>query len=250
MPTETLSCQLPEELRRYYLDLMGIQVWTENPVVADSSVAAAVAEVMVPTQADARQATQQVASAVKKSSSDQIWQSLQTKVATCTQCELHKSRSQTVFGVGDHQADVLIIGEAPGQEEDAQGEPFVGRAGKLLDAMLLAIGFQREQVYIANILKCRPPDNRDPRPEEVVQCLGYLQAQIDLLQPKVIFALGKVAAQNLLGTDATVSAMRGKLHDYRGIPLLVSYHPAYLLRKPTEKRKSWQDLQRLRAMLG
>jgi DNA polymerase len=175
---------------------------------------------------------------------------LQVEVAACTRCELHQSRSQTVFGTGNRQADVLIIGEAPGQEEDARGEPFVGRAGQLLDAMLLAIGLQREQVYIANILKCRPPQNRDPRAEEIIHCEGYLHRQIELLQPKVIFALGKIAAQSLLACDSTVSAMRAEQHEYRGIPLLVSYHPAYLLRKPTEKRKSWHDLLRLKAMLN
>jgi len=222
------GCRLPEELRRYYLETMGIQVWTELPAAA----------------------TPQPAPPASHDLQGDPWTLLQAEVAACTRCELHRSRSQTVFGTGDHHANLLIIGEAPGQEEDARGEPFVGRAGKLLDAMLLAIGLQREQVYIANILKCRPPQNRDPRPEEIIHCESYLQRQIELLQPRVIFALGKFAAQSLLACDSTVSAMRAEQHTYHGIPVLVSYHPAYLLRKPTEKRKSWQDLLRLKAMLN
>jgi DNA polymerase len=234
--TVSSGCQLPEELRRYYLETMGIQVWTEHPGSA------------APLQAPAAALSQAVS--VNSAVQGDPWSVLQVEVAACTRCELHQSRSQTVFGTGNRQADVLIIGEAPGQEEDARGEPFVGRAGQLLDAMLLAIGLQREQVYIANILKCRPPQNRDPRAEEIIHCEGYLHRQIELLQPKVIFALGKIAAQSLLACDSTVSAMRAEQHEYRGIPLLVSYHPAYLLRKPTEKRKSWHDLLRLKAMLN
>ncbi|MGB5396819.1 MAG: uracil-DNA glycosylase [Gammaproteobacteria bacterium] len=234
------GCQLPEALRRYYLDAMGIQLWIQS----------------VP---DATPAMQEVATKVaavvavpvdSKNSQTVQWHALQADVAACTKCELHSSRTQTVFGVGNHNADVLVIGEAPGQDEDAQGEPFVGRAGKLLDAMLQAINLQREQVYIANILKCRPPGNRDPHADEVAQCRPYLQQQIELLQPKVIFAVGRVAAQSLLQSDDAVGKLRGRVHDFQGIPLLVSYHPAYLLRKPTEKRKAWQDLLRLRAVLN
>lgn len=179
------------------------------------------------------------------------WQALQQRVKHCTACDLHHTRTQTVFGVGNQQADWLIVGEAPGADEDRQGEPFVGRAGQLLNNMLLAIGLRREQVYIANILKCRPPNNRDPRPEEVMQCEQYLRRQVELLQPKLILAVGRIAAQNLLKTDTPIGRLRGKLHYYgdgngddgRKTPLVITYHPAYLLRSPKEKRKAWQDLQ-------
>lgn len=172
------------------------------------------------------------------------WNALKRRVAACTLCDLHRTRTQTVFGVGSQTAAWLFIGEAPGRDEDAQGEPFVGRAGQLLNNMLRAIGFSREQVYIANILKCRPPKNRDPKPEEARACEPYLKRQIAMLRPKVIIALGRIAAQNLLHTDTPIGKMRGKQYVYAdtGIPLLVTYHPAYLLRSPGEKRKAWQDL--------
>jgi uracil-DNA glycosylase family 4 len=148
-----------------------------------------------------------------------------------------------VFGVGDEKADWLFVGEGPGADEDVQGEPFVGQAGKLLDNMLMAIKLKRgKNVYIANVVKCRPPDNRNPAADEIAQCLPYLERQIALIQPKLIVALGKTAANALLGKDATIGSLRGTLHDYHGIPLIVTYHPAYLLRSPTEKAKAWQDL--------
>jgi uracil-DNA glycosylase len=172
-----------------------------------------------------------------------VWLQLQDEVAGCKRCELHRGRTQTVFGVGNIHADWLIIGEAPGAEEDRQGEPFVGRAGKLLNAMLWAIGLHRGQVYIANILKCRPPNNRDPKPEEVSCCEGYLQRQIALIKPKIILAVGRIAAQNLLKVDTPIGKMRGNRYEYDKIPLVVTYHPAYLLRSPRQKRKAWQDLQ-------
>jgi DNA polymerase len=173
------------------------------------------------------------------------WDPLREAVAACTACDLCKTRTQTVFGVGNTRAEWLIIGEAPGAEEDRQGEPFVGRAGQLLNAMLLAIGLPRETVFIANILKCRPPGNRDPKPEEVVKCLPFLSAQIALLKPKVILAVGRIAAQNLLATDAPLSRLRGKLHSFgaANTPLVITYHPAYLLRTPADKRKAWEDLK-------
>lgn len=173
------------------------------------------------------------------------WGALRSRVAACTACELHRSRTQTVFGVGSTRAEWLVLGEAPGAEEDRRGEPFVGRAGKLLNAMLEAVGLAREDVFIANILKCRPPSNRDPRPEEVASCAGFLERQIEMLAPKLIVALGRVAAQNLLNSDAPIGKMRGRLHHYGKdeIPVVVTYHPAYLLRSPLEKRKSWQDLK-------
>ncbi len=173
------------------------------------------------------------------------WEALRESVASCQQCGLHRGRTQTVFGVGDQHADWLIIGEAPGAEEDRQGEPFVGRAGKLLNSMLFAVGLQREQVFIANILKCRPPSNRDPKPEEVDACSGYLREQINLIQPKIILAVGRIAAQNLMKTETPIGKMRGQRYQYAEseIPVVVTYHPAYLLRSPREKRKAWQDLQ-------
>ncbi|VAX13549.1 Uracil-DNA glycosylase, family 4 [hydrothermal vent metagenome] len=172
------------------------------------------------------------------------WEALQTRVAECRLCELHKTRTQTVFGVGKRNADWLIIGEAPGADEDRQGEPFVGRAGQLLNAMLQALDLQREDVYIANILKCRPPQNRDPKAEEVLHCSPWLERQIQLIQPKVILALGRIAAQKLLQTNTSLGRLRGRLHhiESTAAPVIVTYHPAYLLRSPLEKRKSWEDL--------
>jgi DNA polymerase len=171
------------------------------------------------------------------------WAELKARVAGCTDCPLHATRSKTVFGVGDEQAEWLFVGEGPGADEDAQGEPFVGQAGKLLDNMLAAIGLKRgANVYIANILKCRPPGNRNPEPHEALQCEPYLHRQIALVRPKLIIALGKVAAANLLASDASVASMRSRIHRYRGIPLIVTYHPAYLLRNLTDKAKAWEDL--------
>lgn len=206
-----------EHQRRAYLQAMGIDVWLPR----DAEEAAAAAE-MPATGLD--------------------WPALQDCVAGCTRCELWQSRTNTVFGVGNPQADWMIIGEAPGAEEDRRGEPFVGRAGQLLDQMLHAIGQSRERVFIANILKCRPPNNRDPKPAEAAACRDYLEQQIALIQPKIILAVGKIAAQNLLGSDDPVGRMRGRPHDLDGIPLVVTYHPAYLLRSPSQKYKSWSDL--------
>jgi DNA polymerase len=172
------------------------------------------------------------------------WPALQQAVSECTQCtELVANRSQTVFGVGNQQADWMIIGEAPGADEDKQGEPFVGKAGQLLNAMLAAIGLKRQQVYIANVLKCRPPNNRDPQPGEAAACEAFLKRQIELVQPKVILVVGRIAAQNLLKVETPIGKLRGSVHRYGGtIPVVVTYHPAYLLRSPSEKRKSWADL--------
>jgi uracil-DNA glycosylase family 4 len=171
------------------------------------------------------------------------WIELKHQVRECTACKLRASCTQTVFGVGDEKADWLFVGEGPGADEDVQGEPFVGQAGKLLDSMLAAIKLKRgKNVYIANIVKCRPPENRIPLADEIAQCLPYLQRQIEFIQPRLIVALGKVASNALLSKDATLASLRGALHDYHGIPLIVTYHPAYLLRSPTEKAKAWQDL--------
>lgn len=171
------------------------------------------------------------------------WDQLKLSVSQCIACPLSQSRTQTVFGVGDKNADWLFVGEGPGAREDATGEPFVGQAGKLLDQMLAAIGLERgHQVYITNIVKCRPPNNRNPSLYEAHQCEPYLTRQIALIKPKLIVALGKVAAQNLLKCDDSISSLRGKLYDYSGIPLIVTYHPAYLLRALPEKAKAWKDL--------
>ncbi len=172
------------------------------------------------------------------------WAELKTMVRDCTACKLRAGCTQTVFGVGDEDAEWLFVGEGPGADEDAQGEPFVGQAGKLLDNMLAAMGLKRgDNVYIANIVKCRPPNNRTPEPDEISTCFPYLQRQIALMRPKLIVALGKTAATTLLGRDATLGSLRGSVHDYHGIPLIVTYHPAYLLRSPAEKAKAWQDLR-------
>ena len=171
------------------------------------------------------------------------WPELKQMVRDCTACKLRAGCTQTVFGVGDEHAGWLFVGEGPGADEDAQGEPFVGQAGRLLDNILLAIKLKRgKNVYIANIVKCRPPGNRNPDAEEIAQCLPYLLRQIELIKPKLIVALGKTASTALLGKDAPLGSLRGKVHDFNGIPLVVTYHPAYLLRSPSEKAKTWQDL--------
>ncbi|MCX7192073.1 MAG: uracil-DNA glycosylase [Proteobacteria bacterium] len=173
---------------------------------------------------------------------DTDWPELKEKVMGCELCGLRAGCTQTVFGSGNAAADWLFIGEAPGVDEDATGEPFVGHAGHLLDNMLLAIRLKRSEVYIANVIKCRPPEDRHPHVGEIDACLPYLRRQIDLIRPKIIVALGKTAASALLETDATIASLRGQLHEYKGIPVVVTFHPAYLLRSPMEKAKAWQDL--------
>ena len=203
---------------------------------------------VAPAPAQAAEVVEQKIETVPNKSREQLigelnWPELKTMVRDCTACKLRAGCTQTVFGVGDEKADWLFVGEGPGADEDAQGEPFVGQAGKLLDNMLNAIKLKRgNNVYIANIVKCRPPGNRTPEPDEIATCLPYLQRQIGLIQPKIIVALGKTAATSLLGRDATLGSLRGKLYDFHSIPLLVTYHPAYLLRSPMEKAKAWQDL--------
>lgn len=225
-----LGCQLSDELRHYYLDTMGVQLWQALDRPVDEATP--------------------VDQANKIEGKDRTWQQLEQEVSSCTKCDLHQSRTQTVFGVGNRNARLLIIGEAPGKDEDLQGEPFVGRAGQLLNAMLAAIGLQREQIYIANVLKCRPPNNRDPRPEEAQACAPWLEQQIALIQPELILVLGRIASHHLLNTDRSLASLRGRTHQYAGIPLIVSYHPAYLLRQPVEKRKSWQDLKHIKFLLN
>jgi len=171
------------------------------------------------------------------------WIELKQAVPACTACGLHATRTQTVFGVGDERADWLLVGEAPGAEEDRLGEPFVGQAGRLLDNMLAAIGLARgDNVYICNVLKCRPPGNRNPEPDEVAKCTPFLLRQIELIEPKLIVAMGRFAAQTLLNTDASIASLRGRVHRYAGRPLIVTYHPAYLLRNLPDKSKAWSDL--------
>lgn len=174
--------------------------------------------------------------------------SLNSKICTCLKCSLGSTRTKFVFGVGNPKADLVLVGEAPGADEDLQGEPFVGRAGQLLNKILEAINFKREDVFICNILKCRPPNNREPQPEEIALCEPYLWKQLELLQPKLILCLGRVAAQALLKTNESLTSLRGRVHDYRGTKLMVTYHPAALLRNPNWKRPTWEDVQRVRKL--
>ena len=167
---------------------------------------------------------------------------IRADLGECCRCGLSEQRQKIVFGVGSESARLVFVGEAPGRDEDLQGEPFVGRAGQLLDRMMAAIGLDRDAVYIMNTIKCRPPNNRDPRADEVKACNLWFEQQLDALQPKMICLLGRVAAQTVLGTDATLGALRGEWHEYHGIPVWVTYHPAYLLRSPQQKQKGWQDL--------
>ncbi len=213
-----------EAMRRAYLDALGIDVWG-------------------PKGATACTATEDILHEFADTDGPD-WSQLRQQVSACTLCSLHKTRTQTVFGVGSHTADWMVIGEAPGAEEDRRGEPFVGRAGKLLDEMLRSVGLERDTVFIANILKCRPPNNRDPAANEAASCRAYLDRQIALVAPKLILAVGRIAAQHLLQTDAPLGRLRGQKHYLSGgqLPVVVTYHPAYLLRSPTQKRKAWQDL--------
>ncbi len=231
-------------LRKEYLAALGLETWTlRGPATAAvEPVGAPVSRQGERREAAAREAAPREA-APREAGYD--WQQLRERVAACTRCGLSATRTQTVFGVGNPQAEWLVVGEAPGAEEDRQGEPFVGRAGQLLNAMLRAIGLKREQVYIANVLKCRPPQNRDPMAAETTECLPYLDRQIALLEPKIMLVVGRIAAQNLLRTDAKLGALRQQVHSFgpSSVPLIVTYHPAYLLRSPAEKRKAWEDLK-------
>lgn len=220
--------------RLAYLKALEIDVW--EPRGAAPAVVSRVAEPTAePATAPAAQARANVAT--------MDWPALEDAIRRCTLCDLYKTRTQGVVGVGDRAAQWMVIGEAPGADEDRQGEPFVGRAGQLLNSMLKAIGLAREQVFIANILKSRPPGNRDPRPEEVRACIPYLYRQIELINPRLILCVGRIAAQTLLQVDTPIGKLRGTVHRIAGDrPMIVTYHPAYLLRSPGEKRKSWSDL--------
>lgn len=225
-----------------YLDALGIDVYVRRERPAQGAQQAGTGAVVcgagdTPRPVDAR-------GSLQGESAGHALDALRATVAACTRCELHATRTQTVFGVGNPSARWMFIGEAPGADEDRQGEPFVGRAGQLLTSMIRALGLRREDVYIANVLKCRPPGNRDPRPDEARACRDYLERQIELVDPSLIIAVGRIAAQNLLETDAALARMRGRVHALGSgrRPLIVIYHPAYLLRSPGEKRKAWTDL--------
>ena len=222
-----------------FLHEMGVDVWVSRDT-----------QTQVPTDIATANEINNPTNCSHTSSND--WQSLRDAVSKCRACPLHQTRTNTVFGVGDQHADLMIVGEAPGANEDRQGEPFVGRAGQLLNQMLRAIGLERETVFIGNILKCRPPGNRDPQPEEVATCTPFLTTQIEYLQPKVIMAVGRIAAHFLLKTDQSLSRLRGTQHVYgeRETPLIVTYHPAYLLRTPEMKAKAYQDLLLVKKLLA
>ncbi len=253
---------LDEARRRQYLAAMDIPLWERRPPRAVGAVVPATAPGVALGGCSGRRSTsfvpevvppasmQSPATAAAPVASSPDWEALQEAVRTCTKCALHKTRTQTVFGVGNPSAAWMFIGEAPGADEDRQGEPFVGRAGQLLNAMLFAMGLKREAVYIANVLKCRPPGNRDPQPEEVAQCEPYLLRQIEHIRPKLIVALGRHAAHSLLKTETPLARLRGQRLSYHGIPLIVTYHPAYLLRSPGEKRKAWEDLVLAKSVMG
>ena len=217
-----------ERARLEYLEAMGVTVWERRS--APSPAPAAAVPLVARTEVSA------------PATGDEPWGTLAGTVSQCTRCRLHATRTQTVFGVGDRRASWLFVGEAPGADEDRQGEPFVGRAGQLLNAMLFALGLKREEVYIANVLKCRPPGNRDPQPDEVEHCEPFLIQQIGLIRPRLIVALGRHAAHSLLKTEAPLSKLRGQRLNYQGTPLVVTYHPAYLLRSPADKARAWDDL--------
>ncbi|MGD0960637.1 MAG: uracil-DNA glycosylase [Methylomonas sp.] len=223
--------------RLKYLDAIGVAVWVPRPAQASAGqnkISAGYALNVgnsIPARPNPSQTT------------ENDWRQLREQVAACRQCALCEARTQTVFGTGNRHASWMLIGEAPGQSEDLQGEPFVGKAGQLLNEMLRAIGLQRQEVYIANMLKCRPPHNRDPSAEEVAACNAFLKQQITLLQPKLIVAVGRIAAQNLLNSKLSLSRLRGIQHKLDNIPLVVIPHPAYLLRNLPEKAKAWEDLQ-------
>jgi len=230
--------------RDKYLKALGIPYWQAKPGWFNDTPKAQLDEAVMSDQP----ITQAVQQASQSDSETTVldWPSLRVKVSQCTACQLHETRTQAVFGVGNENADWMIIGEAPGYDEDKQGEPFVGRAGLLLNEMLCALGLQREEVFIANILKCRPPNNRNPSAQEALCCEPYLKQQITLVKPKIILSVGRVSAINLLKQplDTKVGSLRGKVHYYseQAIPVVVVYHPAYLLRSPREKHKAWQDL--------
>lgn len=245
------------ERQRAMLRAMGLSVWTP-PVVSEPEAAPPVVEATAtavpdraappPTSEPVSAPAIEVAGEATGEVATMDWPALRAAVGGCRACALCESRTQTVFGVGNPRAHWMVVGEAPGEQEDRQGEPFVGAAGQLLDAMLRAVGLSRaegppeRQVYIANTLKCRPPRNRNPEPAELAKCEPFLQRQLALVQPRVILAMGRFAVQTLLRSDEAIGRLRGRVHRYQGVPLVVTYHPAYLLRQPMDKAKAWEDL--------
>lgn len=244
------------ERQQAMLQEMGIRVWVPPQVdVVAEAVSVADAAVSAPAPAPVPASVPTVA--LRPTGVAAMgWDELRAAVSACRACTLCERRTQTVFGVGHPQAQWMLIGEAPGEQEDLQGEPFVGKAGQLLDNMLRAVGLTRseapaqEQVYIANVLKCRPPQNRNPEPQEVAQCEPYLLRQIALVQPKLILAMGRFAVQSLLKTGEPIGRLRGRVHEVQGVPVVVTYHPAYLLRNPLDKARSWEDLCLAREVLA
>jgi uracil-DNA glycosylase family 4 len=254
---------MDDAVRLLYLEAMGITVWRPKAPNLPSPAYLSVAESDTPPEpaASSNAPSASAATAPQSDVSDSIspathsdyanpdavaemdWDKLEATVSVCPKCRLCETRTQTVFGSGDKKADWLIVGEGPGQQEDLQGLPFVGPAGQLLTEMLRAIGLGRNEVYITNIVKCRPPNNRDPKPDEADACRPYLDRQIALIRPKIILAVGRIAAQSLLRTEAAVSKLRGRTHTLNQTPVVVVYHPSYLLRSPGEKKKAWLDLQ-------
>lgn len=229
---------MAKEKHDYYLQQMGIQRWKSRGASVNT-------EQVMSSEIDNNSLAKPVAKL--------NWEELEARVAACTLCPLlSQSRTQHVFGDGSHNADLVIVGEAPGANEDLQGKPFVGRAGQLLAEMLKAIGLKREDIYITNILKSRPPNNRDPKPEETANCTPYLDRQLTLLKPKLMVAVGRIAAQYLLTTNESMAKLRGRTFTFRdtGTPLLVTYHPAYLLRSPGQKKEAYKDLLLIKKALA
>jgi DNA polymerase len=247
-------------LRARYLEALGIDVWVPRPGRLSAGAGAAAVATAVPLPPPVEASTPAAPPAdlalaeVLPGRTDRPddWAGLRAEVLACTRCPLHQGRTQAVFASGDPAARWMVIGEAPGADEDRQGEPFVGRAGQLLNAMLAAIGLPRPQVFVANMVKCRPPQNRDPKPEELAACRPYLERQVRLLRPALILVVGRIAAQNLLASDAPLARLRGRVHQVAGLnaPAIVTYHPAYLLRTPADKRKAWEDLKLARRTFG
>ena len=244
---------MPDARQVAYLRALGVDVYVPRdavPEVVADAVPDAAPMRAEPVQPLARVVDPASDAPIADDAGGYGWEELRAAVAACRRCELHQTRTQTVFGVGNPGARWMFIGEAPGQEEDRQGEPFVGRAGQLLNAMIHALGMRREDVFIANILKCRPPGNRDPKPAEAASCRRFLERQVELVAPTLVIAVGRIAAQDLLATETPIAKLRGKVHSFgaKNWPLVVTYHPAYLLRSPGEKRKAWQDLLHARQL--
>ena len=241
--------------RARYLEALGIDLWVRRGQPAGATASAPAAVLRAPEAPTAPAVARVEPAPPAPAPAGPVatdWDGLRQQVLACTRCALHQGRTQAVFASGDRQARWMVIGEAPGADEDRQGEPFVGRAGQLLNAMLAAIGLPRPTVFVANMLKCRPPQNRDPRPDELAACRPYLVRQLELLQPTLILVVGRIAAQNLLGTDSPLGRLRGQVHRLDGLnlPAVVTYHPAYLLRSPADKRKAWEDLKFARRVFG